>query len=108
MLTTQLFRGLNPALVPWAAWLYDSAAAAGLKPRVTSVFRSYQRQAQLYRLFLAGKMPYTVLPPGRSKHQSGLAFDMVTAHPEQVGSWWRSVGGHWAGPTDPVHFEYRG
>lgn len=108
MRTADLFRGLHPGLIPYAAWLYDSAAAAGLRPRLTSVFRTRQKQAALYALFLAGKMPYTVLPPGRSRHEQGLAFDMVVERPDVVGGWWRSIGGHWAGPTDPVHFEYRG
>lgn len=108
MRTADLFRGLHPGLIPWAAWLYDAAQAAGQQPRITSVRRSRQRQAQLYELYLKGKMPYTVLPPGQSRHEIGYAFDMVVKNPELVGSWWRSVGGHWAGPTDPVHFEYRG
>lgn len=85
-----------------------AAQTGGFRPTVTSARRSRARQAALYRKYLRGEMPYTVLPPGRSQHERGLAFDMVAASPrhlEWLGAQWRLWGGHWGGASDPVHFE---
>ena len=113
----RLARELHPELAPWAAWLYDVAAYYGLAPRVTSVYRSRAYQAQLYAKWSAlrnaglsnqqigqGYGLWTPLPPGRSLHEYGLAFDMAVKDPAGLGEVWRSVGGYWAGPSDPVHF----
>lgn len=100
--------GLNPAFRPWAEYLVRVAQYNNLGPVVTSAYRSYQTQAMLYRRYLAGQMPYTVAPPGRSKHQLGLAVDVDLpqnrASLPALGAWWRSVGGEWGGQSDPVHF----
>jgi len=104
-MSATLFRGLHPQLIPYAAYLYEAAATAGLRPRVTSVFRTAQRQAWLYDQYRRGLSRLPALPPGRSKHQFGLAFDMVTDNPAAVGDLWNRMGGRWAGPKDPVHFE---
>jgi hypothetical protein len=100
-----LFAGLRPELQPYAEYLYRAAANAGLRPRVTSVFRSSQQQAVLYDRYRRGMSKLPAAPPGRSKHQLGLAFDMVTDDPAAVGDVWGRMGGRWAGPRDPVHFE---
>lgn len=88
---------------------------------VTSGVRSYADQARLYDEYLRakgsprppGQRLYTVLPPGRSQHEQGWAWDMArlnvnpTEDPllAQVGAWWRAQGGVWGGTSDPVHFE---
>lgn len=102
------FAGLQPWLQPYAEYFYREVQRAGLRPRVTSVFRSRQRQAVLYdryRRGLSGGLP--AAPPGRSLHEQGRAFDLVAtplnAAPH-LGAFWRAMGGRWF-PSDPVHFE---
>lgn len=101
----RLFGGLQTWLIPYAEYLYATADYNGLAPRVTSVFRSRQKQAVLYDRYLRGNHPLPVAPPGRSKHQFGLAFDMVTSNQEAIGAFWQRMGGTWGGSSDPVHFE---
>lgn len=98
------FSGLVPALQPYADYLYLVAQYNGLRPRVTSVYRSYQKQAFLYERYLRGVSQLPAAPPGRSKHQFGLAFDMVTDNPAALGALWQQMGGKFY-PSDPVHFE---
>lgn len=98
---------LQPWLSPWAEWLVWAAPYAGARSvRVTSVVRSRARQVALYKRFLHGLSKYPVAPPGRSQHEYGLAWDMVT-EPYSVlytlGSWWQQVGGRWSS-NDPIHF----
>lgn len=72
--------------------------------RVTSVYRSMSDQARLYAN--RSRNPYPVAPPGRSKHNHGLAWDM-TGPPEMLrraGEIWRAWGGRWF-DSDPIHFE---
>jgi hypothetical protein len=94
-------------IVPYAVYLYETAERYGLKPRVTSVWRSTQQQAVLYQRYRAGLSSLPAAPPGLSKHERGLAFDMVTSDPAAVGALWRRMGGRWF-PSDPVHFEVAG
>jgi hypothetical protein len=91
---------LQPWLTPWAKWL----VANGRGIRVTSTYRSYSEQLQLY--LNRDKNRYPVAPPGRSWHQYGRAFD-VSAEPNELirlGALWRSVGGTWS-ERDPIHFQ---
>lgn len=101
---------LDPALRDAAKWLVDVARIAGLRPVVTSARRSSKKQAQLYDRYMRGLSPYPAAPPGTSKHERGLAFD-VTVQPlsalSALGSLWESIGGRWGGRfKDPVHFEH--
>lgn len=111
------FRDLHPQFAPWADWLYRVAQANRLKPQVTSTFRSNRHQATLYdrwRLLRARGYSdreigerfglWTPAPPGRSLHNYGAAFDLVAEQLPALGALWESVGGYWAGPSDPVHF----
>lgn len=99
---------LQPWLVPYATWLYQVAVQYGLRPRVTSTLRTYDEQLALYQHNPSG-LP--AARPGTSKHEAGLAFDLVVSagrnSPEQawLGQVWQSVGGKWLGSYDPVHFE---
>lgn len=99
---------LHPVFRPYAEALVRAAQASGLRPTITSTFRSSAKQAQLYRDYLAGKPGlYTVAPPGRSLHEYGLALDMWSPVPgalAALGAWWRAAGGVWGGEADPVHF----
>lgn len=104
------FSDLDPYLQPYAQYLYDVAEYNGLKPRVTSTFRSMEKQADLYRRWQQGLSALPAAPPGKSKHNYGLAFDMVVHDgyhsPWQtaVGNFWKSLGGKWW-QSDPVHFQ---
>jgi len=104
---TLSLKNLQPWLSPWGEWLVWAAPYAGARSvRVTSVVRSRARQAALYRLFLAGRSKYPVARPGRSQHEYGLAWDMVTVPYSALytlGSWWQQVGGRWS-RKDPIHF----
>jgi|SRR6267378_3153815 len=101
-------RGLQHWLSPWADRLVDIGTPLGA--RVTSVRRSRELQARLYRRFVRGQARYPVAPPGHSLHERGLAFDL-TAPPsvlQTLGSLWESWGGRWGGRYgDPIHFEAR-
>lgn len=85
----------------------------GLVVTVTSVVRSQAKQRRLYQAYLAGKSHgLPALPPGRSLHEHGLAWDMVVSPPEYqetVGAIWKALGGQWGGDApigyDPVHFQ---
>jgi len=106
MISTTL-KGLQPWLRPYAEWLVSAAPYAGAKSvRVTSVRRSRAQQQQLYNNYLAGRSSFPAAPPGRSKHEYGLAFDMVTepfSALDTLGAWWQQLGGEWS-PTDRIHF----
>lgn len=43
---------------------------------ITSGWRSYERQAQLYAEYKSGRRKAPAAPPGRSKHEKGLAADL--------------------------------
>lgn len=108
--------GLQPWLKPYAEWL---VAYGGSSVRVTSGYRSMQRQRELYQRWLALRQRgytneqiaekyglFTPAPPGASWHNYGRAFDL-SAPPNllrQLGGVWRSMGGGWW-PADPIHFQ---
>jgi len=52
-----------------------AAAARGVELRVVSGFRTYERQAELYRLWRRGA-GHPAARPGYSNHQSGRALDI--------------------------------
>jgi len=99
---------LQPWLMPYAEWLVWAAPYAGARTvRITSVTRSRAQQRALYRRFLAGRSRFPAAPPGRSKHEYGLAWDMVTepfSVLDTLGGWWKQLGGTW-NPSDRIHFE---
>lgn len=77
--------------------------------QLTSTGRSRTEQVKLYRRYLAGKSKYPAAPPGTSKHELGLAFDVWHQDPrvlQWLGKVWESWGGRWGGRfNDPIHFE---
>lgn len=95
------FSGLASWLRPYAIELMRHASG---QVRVTSVYRSYSDQLQLW--LNRSKNPYPVAPPGRSYHQLGRAFDLNAPEAElrRLGAIWRSWGGTWS-PSDTIHFQ---
>jgi hypothetical protein len=97
---------------------------AGIKPEVTSVWRSSQDQARLHNCSAsrscrkANPGLYRALPPGQSLHEAGLAVDMsgiaagprgakrLTPRGRRVVGIMRKNGFRWRyGLADPAHFE---
>lgn len=99
-----MFDGLQPWLRPYAIWFYQVAQQYGLQPHVTSVYRSYDRQKVLRDRWEAGLSSIYAAPPGQSKHQYGLAFDLTSRNNPALGNLWRQMGGNWFS-SDAVHFE---
>lgn len=97
---------------------------AGIKPRVTSVWRSSDNQAQLHRCSLSTRCRrsnpglYRALPAGKSIHEAGFAVDMagiatgplgdkrLTPQGKRIVAIMKKNGFNWRyGLADPVHFE---
>jgi len=96
--------GLHPTLKTISRNLPAVAQSLGFQARVTSGYRSYQKQAALYRRYIQGLQPYPVAVPGTSDHEKGLALDVVSTNPPELVRLLSSVGLYWAGEADPVHF----
>ena len=97
---------------------------AGIKPRVTSVWRSSVSQAQLHRCSLSTRCRrsnpglYRALPAGKSIHEAGFAVDIggvasgprgakrLTPQGKRIVAIMKKNGFNWRyGLADPVHFE---
>src|SRR6185369_1354716 len=97
---------------------------AGIKPKITSVWRSSDSQAQLRRCSLNARCRranpglYRALPPGNSLHEAGFAVDMagiaagprgdkrLTPQGKRIVGIMRKNGFSWRyGLADPAHFE---
>lgn len=96
---------IHPTLKTIARNLPRVARAAGFNVRITSGYRSYATQAKLFRDYVNGVAAYPANPPGQSKHEKGLALDILTDNLEGLVNLLTSVGLVWAGPSDPIHFE---
>lgn len=99
-MSTKRVDQLAPWLVPYARAMVEYYREC----TVTSVYRSYSEQLELWRN--RERSPYPVAPPGRSYHQLRRAWDM-TGPPEvlaEAGRIWRSWGGTWSS-SDPIHFQ---
>jgi len=96
---------VHPFLRKIAYNLPRVAKAQGWTARVTSGYRSYETQKKLYLEYLAGRALYPANPPGQSKHEKGLALDIVSNNDQALVNLLTSVGLVWAGPADPIHFE---
>lgn len=86
----------------------DEARKAGVQFNVTSGYRSAADQARLYANRATNPNP--VAPPGKSKHEQGLAADVALADEGQrakLTSILASHGWDWRlGQKDRVHYEY--
>lgn len=106
---------LQPALQPWAQWIFRYGQSIDGKLVVTSARRSWAAQFKLYSRYLRGESALPAAPPGKSAHQLGWAFDMarVGVNPLDdwllmwLGKWWTYYGGLHGGARDPVHFGVR-
>jgi D-alanyl-D-alanine carboxypeptidase len=97
---------------------------AGIRPRVTSMWRSSETQAQLHKCSLSTRCRrsnpglYGALPAGKSIHEAGFAVDIggiaagprgakrLTPHGKRIVAIMRKNGFNWRyGLADPVHFE---
>lgn len=59
--------------------LKEAAAEANIEISINSAFRTFERQAELRRVYKAGK-GNKAAKPGESNHQHGQAFDLNTLH----------------------------
>ena len=90
---------------PYFDWLGAVAKALNLQPRVTSTVRTNREQTKLYNKYLRGESRFPAAKPGTSRHQRGLAMDVVTTDPGLLGAYWKYyIGGKWS-PKDWVHYE---
>lgn len=96
---------VHPTLRTIARNLPRVAAAQGFQVRITSGYRSYATQAKLYKDYISGVAAYPANPPGQSKHEKGLALDILSTNTEGLANLLTSAGLVWAGPADPIHFE---
>lgn len=100
-------RGVDPRLQYFAEALIYYASYYGFSPRVTSGVRTRTEQTRLYQRYISGGSVLPAAPPGHSKHEYGLAVDIMANSSEGLawmGRVWKSWGLTWS-PTDPVHFE---
>lgn len=96
----------------------------GIKPQVTSAWRSSENQEQLYRCSMSTRCRranpglYRALPAGQSLHEAGFAVDMsgiaagprgrkrLTPQGRRIVGIMRKNGFNWRyGLADPAHFE---
>ena len=96
---------LHPKLKTIARNLPRVARSHGFRVRITSGWRSYQTQMKLYNDWYRGLSPYPVARPGTSRHEKGMALDILSTNTGALVSLLNSVGLRWGGPSDPVHFE---
>ncbi|MBC7911352.1 MAG: D-alanyl-D-alanine carboxypeptidase family protein [Pyrinomonadaceae bacterium] len=93
--------------------LKDEALQDNINLAIESAFRTFARQANLRRLFEAGK-GNPAAKPGRSDHQHGQAFDLNTHHDKFDGDPiydWLKMNGPRLGfirtvSGEPWHWEY--
>jgi hypothetical protein len=110
---------LHPYFRDKVTQLISICKSKGIELAVVETYRTVAKQNEYKKL---GKI-YTRTTGGRSKHQYGLAVDVVPII-DSVHSWhnqavWRKVGqvgeklglrwgGRWRHPYDPGHFEWSG
>jgi hypothetical protein len=106
--------GLHSDLAAKSALFLAYLFTYDLNPRITSGFRSPEKQAELQRRYEAGD-PSVVYPPAKnSKHSNmrlgkpaALAIDISTNNPELAARIAVAVGiraGYYFSTPDPVHF----
>lgn len=82
-------RGLHPVVRPYAEYAHRIAQANGIRPVVTSTFRSWPEQARLRRRYEEGKSKFPANRPGFSAHNYGLAWDSWV--PEKDRAVWKAI-----------------
>ncbi len=67
------------SLAPYLEMMKAAEDEANLQISINSAFRTFQKQADLFALYKAGR-GNKAAPPGASNHQHGQAFDLNTLH----------------------------
>ncbi len=107
-----LLAGVNSELARRVRNMAAALSARGIEIRITSGKRSTERQAALYANRASN--PYPVARPGTSKHELGLAVDLVPTGARSsrisaaIGEAGEAQGLRWGGrfsKPDAVHFE---
>lgn len=104
----RLGQAVWPLLQPAAKRALDRAVAnRGQTLIVNSAYRTIAQQLILFQQAQADRCGITIAAePGKSNHQSGLALDI------EDNAGWRpfleAQGWKWLGPSDPVHFDFKG
>jgi hypothetical protein len=99
--------------------LIENCKAKGINLVVVESYRTHAKQSEYFQM---GRK-YTRSAGGKSKHQYGLAVDIVPVK-DSVAIWdnlalWKKIGaegeklglrwgGRWRSPYDPAHFEWSG
>ena len=99
--------------------LINNCRAKGIELAVVESYRTHAKQSEYFHM---GRK-YTRSAGGKSKHQYGLAVDVVPIK-DSVAIWdnvalWKKIGaegeklglrwgGRWRSPYDPAHFEWSG
>jgi hypothetical protein len=110
---------LHPYFRDKISKLIQNCKAKGIE---LAIVESYRTRAKQHEYFRMGRK-YTRSAGGKSKHQYGLAVDLVPVK-DSVAQWdntalWKKVGtegeklglrwgGRWKSPYDPAHFEWSG
>jgi peptidoglycan L-alanyl-D-glutamate endopeptidase CwlK len=110
---------LHPFFRDKISQLIKNCRKKGIELVVVESYRTHAKQKEYYRM---GKK-YTRTTGGKSKHQYGLAVDVVPVK-DSVAVWdnvalWKKIGvegeklglrwgGRWKSPYDPAHFEWTG
>lgn len=96
--------GLHPDVKEAADWALGWAEYYRVPITVTSGYRSWARQQELYSTYLSGLSRWPANPPGQSSHNYGLAFDSTTESRFQ--DWWtmvREMAGFEVPKNDIIH-----
>jgi len=98
--------GLSPAAAEKAAILFILLSLYNFAPKITSGYRSTEKQRELYNRWLAGdKTIHTPARPGTSLHEKRQAIDIACNNASQAAYIAHQIGlktGLEYG--DPVHF----
>lgn len=105
-------RGLAPEVRQRAELAVQWAQKFGIRPLVTSGFRSWNEQLELRRKWEAGLSRFPANIPGDSAHNFGWAWDSVISDPrftqESLDNWWiavRQAAGFNVPSNDRIHAE---
>lgn len=99
--------GVKDQIAYLGAILYILLYLYGLQPRITSGYRSTEKQRELYNRWLAGdKTIHTPAKPGSSPHEKKIALDIWCTN-AAAAAWIAHQIGLQTGYeyNDPVHFQ---
>lgn len=101
---------LHPEVARRVLALLAWARAEGVRPTVTSTYRSISEQRRLYERWLArGRTGLPVAVPGTSTHNYRVGVDIALANEHRDRAFFSAgaeyFGLVWAGPSDRVHYD---